>query len=349
MILTLHFNNNKMKAAKKGDPKKPTETKKEEKKIPADDNPEPVEEKKEEPKPEVKKEPIENYLKLTNDFKDMVRAHLNELKQGKEQKEFAKTQAMKEMKKKRKEEAQAKQQKFTTFKKKPPFQKAVQTKGFFQAEKTTVMKHDLYHDGKQMYTLTALDRVKIENKWKPAKHRMDSFKDVPLEKLDKKTKKKVMEGEEKYQTLLKEERERYKGMNDGTLKKTLMDTKLQSTKVWKPNSFKKDFFEDEKPLNDATYTPRHRNKAISLERNYEKKVWQPSKVSMDYFGDKKKVFKQSNQYSLALPQSHVMCIVTCDNNCYNNIKQNLSKYGAEQEAVLAAPVQAKFQTRIRTC
>ena len=49
-----------------------------------------------------------------------------------------------------------------------------------------------------------------------------------------------------------------------------------------------EYFNYFKGLNDGTHTPRGMNKAISLERNFEKKRWVPNKCHLADFGFKKK-------------------------------------------------------------
>ena len=49
-------------------------------------------------------------------------------------------------------------------------------------------------------------------------------------------------------------------------------------------------FKDDKPLNDCTYTPRSRDKVISLDRNFSKKKWIPPRTALDEFKMRKKKF-----------------------------------------------------------
>lgn len=59
-------------------------------------------------------------------------------------------------------------------------------------------------------------------------------------------------------------------------------------KKWNPTEVKLHLFENSKPLIDNTHTPRSREKAISLERNYCGKRWVPPRTALDEFIIKKK-------------------------------------------------------------
>ncbi|MDR3582691.1 MAG: hypothetical protein P4L67_05440 [Candidatus Pacebacteria bacterium] len=283
------------KEQKKVDAKKEAKKdakKKESKKlaVPEESEPEaPEEEKKEEKKlPPPPPEPRVDYLKLTSDFKAVVRAELTTLKEAKTQTELFKTKALEATKKREKQERELQKQKFTKFKKKSPFLKAVQTQGYFHPEKEKTVVHGPYNDGMATYKLTSLDRVWAPHSWKPAATCMDVFHSVPMQKLSHKARTMIEAGELKYQELLKQQHDVYRNQNDGTLKKTILDTKLAEMKVWKPTKVQKELFTDVKPLNDGTMTPRERARKLSPARAYEKKVWNPPRASMDYFGDKKR-------------------------------------------------------------
>lgn len=233
-----------------------------------------------EEKKEVKKEPIENHLKLTYDFKDMIRSQLSIIKQDKEKTELARTQANETLKAKEKEEVELKRHRFGAMKKKPPFSKANKEIEYFSPLKQLVPTHGEY--GSNGDLLIAPDRAKAKNAWKTAKHQIGLFNEVP-EDLDAKTKQFVDSGEAKYKTLLEEERAAYKMLNEGTFKKSLMDKKLESEKVWKPNSFKKDLFTEVKPPEDGACSIQEQLRLISPDRVYEKKVWNPTKKRLEYF------------------------------------------------------------------
>ena len=59
-------------------------------------------------------------------------------------------------------------------------------------------------------------------------------------------------------------------------------------KKWDPPKEHLKYFENTKPLIDNTHTPRSREKAISLERNFCSKKWIPPKNAMGEFVIKKK-------------------------------------------------------------
>eukprot|EP00826_Nyctotherus_ovalis_P018498 TRINITY_DN15549_c0_g1_i10.p3 TRINITY_DN15549_c0_g1~~TRINITY_DN15549_c0_g1_i10.p3 ORF type:complete len:146 (-),score=57.19 TRINITY_DN15549_c0_g1_i10:45-482(-) len=111
-----------------------------------------------EEKKEAIKEPIENYLKLTYDFKDMIRSQLSTIKQDKEKTELARTQANETLKAKKKEEAELKKHRFSAMKKKPPFSKANKEIEYFSPLKQLVPMHGEY--GSNGESLIAPERVK---------------------------------------------------------------------------------------------------------------------------------------------------------------------------------------------
>ena len=265
----------------------PKKESKKKKNVEPEPEPEPVEEKVEEKPPEVEKEPIPDYLYLTNDFRQILRQQLQALKEEKIKRDGTMTQMKSTLEKKKKEEVALKRQKFD-FKKKSPFLKAIQTKGYFFPGVKTVEKHGPYCGGKELYRATCLDRVKEINKWGFTQARLDFFHEAPPSTLSLKTQQMMKDGDEKYQSLLKLEQDEYKNKNDGTFKNKLMTTKLQTLKLWKPNIIRKELFIEEKPLYDTTYTPRHRLKAISLPRNYGPNSWLPIKTDLGFFVNKKR-------------------------------------------------------------
>jgi hypothetical protein len=54
-------------------------------------------------------------------------------------------------------------------------------------------------------------------------------------------------------------------------------------KKWIPNKVDTNYFEKSKPLLDNTHTPRSRERAISLDRNYSKKKWVPPRTALGEF------------------------------------------------------------------
>ena len=227
-------------------------------------------EKKEEIKPEVKQEPPEDNLKITFDFKDMIRAQLSIIKEDKEKTKLEETRTKQLKEQKHKEEAELKRQKFGTLKKKSPFLTANKKIETFSDKKELVTIHDKFQGGGDLLLLP--DRAIEKKVWNPIKCRSGAFKEIP-EKLDEKTKKFMEEGDRHYLELIDMEREEYKKSNDGTIKKSIMDQKLKEEKVWKPNSFKKGLFKQEIPLIDCTHSVEEQYKITSPDRMWEKKVW----------------------------------------------------------------------------
>jgi len=240
----------------------------------------PIEEKK-----EAKKEPIENYLKLTYDFKNIVREQLAIIKEDKKRTELEKTRVNEKLQAKKKEQEELKKHRFGTMKKKSVFTKANKKIEYFSPLKHLIPQHGEYSGSGD--SLIAPDRVKEKNTWKTSKHQIGLFAEEP-EKLDARTKQLIETGEATYKSLLEEERASYKMNNEGSFKKSLMDKKLQEEKVWKPNSFKKEVFTQIKPLNDPACSIHEQLKLISPDRVYETKLWNPTRKRMDYFDVEKK-------------------------------------------------------------
>ena len=68
----------------------------------------------------------------------------------------------------------------------------------------------------------------------------------------------------------------------------LRRTDYAPEKTWTTSTKNPDFIDYVPGLDDGTHTPRSRDKAISLERNFEKKVWVPNRPHLGPFVQKQK-------------------------------------------------------------
>jgi hypothetical protein len=59
-------------------------------------------------------------------------------------------------------------------------------------------------------------------------------------------------------------------------------------KKWEPPTGYPNILQNTKPLIDNTHTPRSRERAITLDRNYSHKKWVPPSTSLAEFRPKKK-------------------------------------------------------------
>ena len=154
-------------------------------------------------------------------------------------------------------------------KKKPAFKNAVHKQGYFQKETEFTEVHEPARDFREREALIFPDRVKDNTKtWKYQGHKNSELMTMPGREVDVFDEDKVKFFETPSRTI--GSTQVIKKNPDGTVKEA------QSVK-WNATKFKLDELDYTPPLIDNTHTPRSRERAISLERNYEKKKkWVPN-------------------------------------------------------------------------
>jgi len=211
-------------------------------------------------------------------------ATLEQLKGKKQEYKQIKDKRQKRMKDQEKEEKNVQMFKFGKMKKKDPFLNTVKKKGFFQKETDIVPVHEPARDYREREALIFPDKVKNNSKkWEYQGHRLDYFNKMAGREIDEFDDEKVKFFNEPTRTLGATKVTVTKHNPDGTIAKEVQSVKWNATK------FRLDEIDHVAPLIDNTLTPRGREKAISLERNYEKKKkWIPNNFTGNEFKQEQK-------------------------------------------------------------